>query len=476
MNDDELGQSLQAMYRAIDPRRAPQGLDARIGDALETRPSRPVFTARTRPAFAAAVAAVLIVAIGLGLRPGGFLTAPGGSPVASRLTATPSLTATPTPGFACASPAPSPSPSPSPSACGSAPASTEPAQTVTPPSGSMPPVSTAVWTGLQLQPLAGGPVGVSSVTAWAGGYLALGRQDYPAPTAAWISRDGRSWVELPADTFGTPALAQAAPCADGIVVATGSYTGETTVWHSTDGTAWTSSPAPQMRLSRDGDLAGNATGVVAILADTPYGLAFSPNGTTWAVASLPGDPGASVQAVTAFGTGFVAVGDIGSTTGLGQAPAWWSADGLQWSLAGVQAGPGNAFFDVHAAASGLIALSHDGGVPGSTSFWTSREGWVWAISPADPLGNVASGALGPGSGSNGLFSGDGTRLIGYGIRTANESPEYWTSLDGTHWTRLVLTGDSTATEPTPGGVTPFLLRNGVLFVGDKESWFGIPQK
>jgi len=97
---------------------------------------------------------------------------------------------------------------------------------------------------------------------------------------------------------------------------------------------------------------------------------------------------------------------------------------------------------------------------------------VWAISPADPLGNVASGAVGPGSGSNGLFSGDGTRLIGYGIRTANESPEYWTSLDGTHWTRLVLTGDSTATEPTPGGVTPFLLRNGVLFVGDKESWFG----
>jgi len=195
MNDDELGQSLQAMYRAIDPRRAPQGLDARIGDALETRPSRPVFAARTRPAFAAAVAAVaavLIVAIGLGLRPGGFLTAPGGSPVASRLTATPSLTATPTPGFACASPARA-----------RRQARPERLRERTREHRTRADRHAAerfdaarLHRGLDRAPAstARGRAGQRLVRhGLGGGYLALGRQDYPAPTPAWISHDGRSW-------------------------------------------------------------------------------------------------------------------------------------------------------------------------------------------------------------------------------------------------------------------------------------------
>jgi photosystem II stability/assembly factor-like uncharacterized protein len=85
MTDDELQQRLRAHYRAIDPGLAPRGLGIRIGDALERRPSRPVFIARTRPAFAAALAAVVIVAVGLGLglRPGGFLASPGASPTSS---------------------------------------------------------------------------------------------------------------------------------------------------------------------------------------------------------------------------------------------------------------------------------------------------------------------------------------------------------------------------------------------------------
>jgi hypothetical protein len=80
MTGDELEQRLRAHYRAIDPTHAPQGLGLRIEDALGRRPSRPAFIARTRPAFAAAIAAVVIVAVGLGLRPGGFLSSPGASP------------------------------------------------------------------------------------------------------------------------------------------------------------------------------------------------------------------------------------------------------------------------------------------------------------------------------------------------------------------------------------------------------------
>lgn len=97
MIDDELEQRLHAHYRAIDPTHAPQGLARRIDDALERRSSRPAFIARTRPAFAAVIAAVLIVAIGLGLRPGGFLSSPVASPTppASPQPSSPSPSASP---------------------------------------------------------------------------------------------------------------------------------------------------------------------------------------------------------------------------------------------------------------------------------------------------------------------------------------------------------------------------------------------
>ncbi len=462
MTDDELEQSLQALYRAIDPRHAPQGLRAQIGDALERRPSRPAFTARTRPAFAAALAAVVVVAVGLGLRPGGFLTSPGASP-----TATSSLQ----PG----SQSPGASPSASQSASPSASPSPTPTPTLALPSGSVPPVSSASWTSLHVVPLVGGPSGQTvSVTTWSGGYLALGQQSDQGPLPAWISHDGRNWVELPAGTFGAAIVALAAPCGDSVVVATQSFAGETTVWHSTDGVNWTSSPSDPMRVNRDSDLAGDHTGAVAILNTSPYRIAFSSDGITWQTVSLPGNSSSSVQGVAAFGAGFVAVGEAGTTPN--SPAAWWSADGLHWTAAAVQADPGDAFIDVHAASSGLVAISHDGYVPGRTTFWTSPDGRSWKVSTADPLGVVGPGVA-EGAGANGLFVGDGTRLLGYGIRTAGGPTEDWISFDGTHWTRLALTGDTAAA--SGGDVIPFLLRDGVLFSGFGSFpglWLGSAEK
>ena len=453
MTDDELERSLLSYYRAMDPRRAPQRLGIRIERGLDSRPDRPVLRVRARPAFAAAVAAVLIVAVGLGLRPGGYLSSPAASP-------TPGASPTPT--------ATSLSVTPSPSAIASivGPLVTP---TIPSPNGSVPPVSTDVWSSLLLQPLAGGPVGVTSVADWAGGYVALGRQNYPDSLPAWISRDGRSWVALPAGMFGAPVLALAAPCADGVIVATQGYDGQTIVWHSTDGTAWTSRDADPMRLNGDGDLVGNAGGAVAILQTSPYRIAFSADGLTWQTVSLPGGSAASVQGVAAFGTGFVAVGEAG-TEPLSPA-AWWSADGLHWTRSTVQADPGNFFMDVHAGSSGLVALGHDQATPGTNSFWTSSDGRKWTTSGADPLG---SNGPGEGSGANGIFSGDGTRLLGYGTQTETGPTEYWTSLNGTAWTLHILRGDAAAASASGGGVMPFLMRDGILFSGDKESWFGAP--
>ena len=456
MTDDEFEQRLRAHYRAIDPGLAPRGLGVRIGDALERRPSQPVFIARTRSAFAAALAAVVIVAVGLalGLRPGGFLASPGASP-------TPTVSPEPSASSPSASASPSPSPSPTP--------------VLSPPSGSVPPPSTAAWTSLRLQAIAGGPVSARSVVAWSGGYLALGPTSDRAQLPAWISRDGQSWVALPADTFGHATDAQAAPLADGILVAAQGLTGQTTVWRSVDGVTWTSSQPPVLLLDQLSGLAGNPQGAVAVGLSSQHVIAFSADGITWQSESLPGSSAFRVRAVATFGTGFVAVGDAGTNNGgttTGSPVAWWSADGLHWTRAAVQAHPGDGFFDVHAASNGLVAFSSTGAVPGLGSFWTSPDGRSWKVSTADPLGVLGEGE-GMGSAA-GVFSGDGTRLLGYGIRAVGQPPEYWVSFDGTHWTKLALAGDTAAA--VVGHATPFLLRDGVLFSGDQGSWFGTAVK
>ncbi len=88
MTDDELERLLRAHYRSVDPTHAPQGLGLRIDDSLDRRLSRPAFVARSRPAVAAALVAVVVVAVVLGLRPGGYLSS-AGSPSPSVLPSAP---------------------------------------------------------------------------------------------------------------------------------------------------------------------------------------------------------------------------------------------------------------------------------------------------------------------------------------------------------------------------------------------------
>ena len=162
----------------------------------------------------------------------------------------------------------------------------------------------------------------------------------------------------------------------------------------------------------------------------------------------------------------MAVGDDGGPT---RSPvAWWSGDGLHWTRATVEAHPGDGFAAVYSAESGLIALSSTGDVPGRTSFWTSADGHAWKLSSANPMGVIESGE-GVGS-ANGVFSGDGARLLGYDPGATASSAVYWTSLDGTNWTRLSVTGDTTVASILD--LVPFLLPDGILFNGDNQNWFG----
>jgi hypothetical protein len=309
---------------------------------------------------------------------------------------------------------------------------------------------------------------VSSVVRWAGGYVALGEPSDSTPLPGWTSGDGRTWTALPPRTFGLAADAMAAPIPGGVIVAVQGGTGQTTVYRSTDGLTWASNAGPQP-LGLSGDLAGNGTGAVGIDAASPDSVQFTADGIGWQSVTLPGTTNAQVEGVAASGSGFAAVGGGGTTT---RSPvAWWSNDGLHWDPATVEDHPGDGFVAVYAANEGLMALSSTGDVPGLTSFWTSPDGRSWEPSAADPLGVVTEGE-GQGS-ANGIFSGDGARLLGYGTSGTDSTIEWWTSLDATHWTRLAITGQTTAT--SIADLQPFLEEDGILFNSGQTSWFGTSQ-
>lgn len=356
------------------------------------------------------------------------------------------------------------------------------------PGATVPLFSTTAWTSMEMQRLVGGPGPLAWVVSWSGGYLSLtptGSAGFgpngpigQGPLQARISHDGRSWTPLPDTAFAPDSWAfGAAPLGDGVIVITLTTDGTTTAWLSQDGTSWTSSPALPLRLTgglypwppsevEDSEVAGGAGGVVAIWGS---GVAFSADGQAWHTVPLPGI-GVHVAGVAAIGSAFVAVGSVANPAaggGAGSAQinpaAWWSSDGLHWTLElNATDVPRQGFEFVQAGRDGLIANSWAGPFDAADrSLWTSPDGRSWSVA-MDPLGGT--------TGSAGWFEGDGRRLLWYTAPSAATVPGYWTSLDGTHWTRLALSGGDTSA--TAGGAVPFLMRDGVVFVGPNGTWFG----
>jgi hypothetical protein len=323
---------------------------------------------------------------------------------------------------------------------------------------------------------------------WSGGYLALALSGEPqvtdsgaraggGPLSAWVSEDGRTWIRT-AETFDPTTFAfGAAPVAGGVVVVTQSEDLTTTAWRSEDGETWASRPAPVLHLTggmypwppseiMDSEVAGGPGGVVAIAGGITIAstgdtntVAFSADGLAWETATLPG-AGVLVSGVAAMQSGFVAVGSSGGDP---ENPvAWWSADGLHWTQTlDATAKPGEVFEFVQAGIGALLANSWSG-LSGPAAWWSSPDGRSWSLAT-----ELHGGATGDG----GWFEGDGTRLLWYTVPDALPT-EYWTSLDAATWTKLTLTGDTSAA--TAGHATPFLMRDGVLFMGDVAgaTWFG----
>ena len=190
-------------------------------------------------------------------------------------------------------------------------------------------------------------------------------------------------------------------------------------------------------------------------------------GAAWTAASFPTSadaPVGTIEAVTASGPGFVAVGHgCRTAAGVGlvgcEALVWTSPDGRSWSRVPSSdaldigtylplSGPSIGMYDVAAGPPGIVAIGYAGrlATTGLSEFdsavWFSRDGATWERL-ASPLGTAGHAALRPAaiawSGDRFVIVGeDRASLSGAGadLQTARAAAAVWTSPDGRAWSRV----------------------------------------
>lgn len=274
--------------------------------------------------------------------------------------------------------------------------------------------------------------------------------------AVWSAAAPPSWElqEIEAqDSDVSEAMEAAAPFGDTLLavgrVGDGAEA-DAALWRA-DGDSWQLSTPTEMGGRHEQwafDLAVGEGGVLVAGGESVWGdvhpkLWFSADGESWS--SVDGGPGGpldttgeeSVQAISSFGAGFVAVGmrDLeGNQDGL----VWFSPDGTTWEQVDVptMGGPGRqnilslATVNGTLVAGGYVVGGDNRGVP---MVWTSTDGRNWsppALLPTNS-GRLAASDVGVHS-----LSVNGTQLVAAG-GDGGWRPHLWTSDDaGVTWNPL----------------------------------------
>jgi len=250
----------------------------------------------------------------------------------------------------------------------------------------------------------GPPKGLVDVATGPDGMIAIGSPYDGGGPGIWQSPDGRTWVRVEpgidlADArfaaigapSGTAAGRPAGYVIVGSIVDQAGTAARAAAWVSPDGSTWTRA------------------------ADTG-GMDVGPCLDTGEVASCGG-----MLAVTATGSGYVAVGQARSNAGARSHPAaWTSADGLNWTRSDVGLDFDGLLAGVTLGGPGLIAV-------GDGFAATSPDGSTWAVSPVD-------GA----AGLNGVVNlGEGVQVFALGAPDALSDPpaklQLWRTADGVTW-------------------------------------------
>jgi len=240
---------------------------------------------------------------------------------------------------------------------------------------------------------------LDGVAAGDTGMVAVGIDGIGA--AAWASPDGSTWTRVSDDAAFDESGAIYDVVAGGpgfVAVGTDKYDdgSAAVVWTSADGLAWTRVPdtaetyTPRTHSKmRAVTVGGPGLVAVGFEADGDWAAAVwtSSDGLTWTrvpndEAIFDGVEDQMMEAVTAGGPGFVAVGQDYGSDDVGAA-VWTSTDGFTWTripanldtFGGSQA---RGMWGVMADGSGLVAV---GAVGSGSAIWTSPDGSVWTRVP-----------------------------------------------------------------------------------------------
>jgi hypothetical protein len=250
---------------------------------------------------------------------------------------------------------------------------------------------------------------ITSVTAFAGRLIAVGRDDSAGnlDVAYATSRDGIHWRSTALDAPGDQLIKRVTNTRiEGVraVVGGGSESGDgadAAVWLFPGGEASTSAPVSAPAFGGPGDQ--RISRVVQLGAEKEQRLVavgfaagdaaawVSKDGRGWKrvdAAALGGDGHQEILDATVFESNVVAVGRDGA-----RGAVWLSPDGRTWARVadpnGAFAGSGrvrlNRVILSHAGASGVPPLVAGGSVGDDAAVWTSKDGREWAREP-DPDG------------------------------------------------------------------------------------------
>jgi hypothetical protein len=250
--------------------------------------------------------------------------------------------------------------------------------------------------GAGAQPLAALGTALAQAAAGPTGYVVVGSQAGPGgrpAAAAWYSARLSTWARAAvARAGGTAAPGPAGTAGQMLGVtadrsgfaAVGSAGSAPAVWISRDGSAWrlTVLPLPagaaSAVLTRVAAVGGQVVAVGdyspagvgrRVAGPAPFAAISADGGRTWreAVLHAPGTPSA-VTALTAAGSGFVAVGVTG-VAGNQAMICWWSPNGVSWQGGQLVAGPLQG-----RGVQQLTALSAAGGVLTGAGYAVTQSG------------------------------------------------------------------------------------------------------
>lgn len=258
----------------------------------------------------------------------------------------------------------------------------------------------------------------------------------------WTSADGTRWARSDLDDGdGLASVASAGARRPGLLVVVGTVTSrlgdrDGRIWTSRDGATWSAATVPAIGPGDQSltSVAGGPLGFVAAGVDGPVPAVWtSPDGLVWARVRGPFLASERVEGVAVGPQGAVAVGTI-TTSGDLDGMAWFSADGKAWRTvplgpAGFTGRTPQAVHAVTATGSGFVAVGDDSnGERRVAVAWTSADGIIWQRQPPSDL-VVSSGSTAGVTVTDVAGSGP---LIAVG---GSVSVQLWGSPDGRSWSR-----------------------------------------